>query len=364
MLRDELYAAYTWRVRHFKEGETNETTIRFTPNGRPYGFVERLKEDAPGAALDPAAARRIAEEEATARWACRPRPLRARRAGAGAAHRRTCRPHLHLRAGVAHAQRGRYRVRLVVSGDRLTEVTHFIKVPEAFTRRYAGMRIGQRVIGYGSVAGMAVLYVFAGIGVGLFVMLRQRWVLWRTRRRSGAGPSALLQALTAINEFPLLWMTYDTAVPQGDVHRQPDRDRSSRRFLGFSVFFALSFMAAETLGRRAFGTHPQLWRVWSNRPGQLEDASSASTAAGYLLVAVFFAYDVVLYLVMTRAVRMVVAVGGAAAPGRAGHLRAVALGHRQLAPGGLLGRVRCFARCRSPAPLSSATASASGICSS
>ena len=57
MMRDGLYAAYTWRVRHFEDGETNETTIRFTPDGRPYGFVEKLKEDAPGAALDAAAAR-------------------------------------------------------------------------------------------------------------------------------------------------------------------------------------------------------------------------------------------------------------------------------------------------------------------
>src|SRR5262245_55880186 len=68
MLQDRTYAAFTWRVRHFKDGETNETTIRFTPDGQPYGFVETLKEDAPGAALDAAAARRIAEEGAAARW--------------------------------------------------------------------------------------------------------------------------------------------------------------------------------------------------------------------------------------------------------------------------------------------------------
>ena len=39
MLRDGLYAAYSWQVRHFKEGETNETLIRFRPDGRPYGVV-------------------------------------------------------------------------------------------------------------------------------------------------------------------------------------------------------------------------------------------------------------------------------------------------------------------------------------
>jgi hypothetical protein len=68
MLRENLYAAYTWRVRHFKDGDPNETNIRFTPDGRPYGFAEKLKEDAPGAALDATSARQIAEREAAARW--------------------------------------------------------------------------------------------------------------------------------------------------------------------------------------------------------------------------------------------------------------------------------------------------------
>ena len=69
MMRDRLYAAYTWRVRHFAEGQINETTIQFTPDGRPYGFGERLEEKAPGPALDPAAARAIAEAAARTSWA-------------------------------------------------------------------------------------------------------------------------------------------------------------------------------------------------------------------------------------------------------------------------------------------------------
>src|SRR5215203_1324878 len=61
MMRSRLYSAYTWRVRQFKEGEPHETTIRFTPEGRLYGFVEKLKEDAPGPALDANSARGVAE---------------------------------------------------------------------------------------------------------------------------------------------------------------------------------------------------------------------------------------------------------------------------------------------------------------
>src|SRR5206468_668079 len=64
---------------------------------------------------------------------------------------------------------GRYRVRLVVSGDRLTDVTHFIKVPEAFSRRYANMRSANEAIGVGAVVGLAIVYIVGGIGIGLFI---------------------------------------------------------------------------------------------------------------------------------------------------------------------------------------------------
>ncbi len=68
MLQDGSYAAYRWVVRHFKEGETNEVRIRFTPAGEPYGFYERIPEDDPGAALGAEEARVIAETAATGEW--------------------------------------------------------------------------------------------------------------------------------------------------------------------------------------------------------------------------------------------------------------------------------------------------------
>ena len=298
MLRDGLYAAYTWRVRQFKEGETNETTISFTPDGRPYGFVERLREDTPGPALDALAARRIAEEGAGSVWNVdlgRFMPVeqgQERRPGGRLDHTFT-----YERRSPA-LKEGRYRLRLVVSGNRLTEVTHFIEIPEAFSRRYASMRSANETIGIGSVVGMALLYVFGGIGVGLFFMLRRRWVLWRQAACWGVAVG-LAQALAAVNEFPLLWMTYDTAVPRATFLARQIATLGATT-IGFSVFFALSFMAAETLTRRAFGAHPQLWRVWSKGAGS-STAVLGRTVGGYLLVSVFFAYDVGLYLMTTRA---------------------------------------------------------------
>jgi len=298
MLREGLYSAYTWRVRHFKEGEANETLIRFTPNGRPYGFVERLKEDAPGAALEAAEARRRAEADASAQW---PINLAAfglveqgqeRRPGGRIDHTFT-----YERTSPT-LNEGRYRLRLVIAGDRLTEVTHFVQIPEAFTRRYANMRSANEAIGIGSVVGMVLLYVVGGIGVGLFYMLRVRWVLWRPAAIWGAIVGSL-QALATVNEWPLMWMTYDTALPRSTFLAQQIAALVAT-LVGFSAFMALSFMAAETLGRRAFGHHPQFWRVWAKGPGS-STAMLGQTVGGYLLVAIFFAYEVGLYLIATRA---------------------------------------------------------------
>jgi len=298
MLRERLYEAYAWRVRHFKDGETNEATVRFTPDGRLYGFVERLKEDAPGAALDAAAARRIAEESATTRWSVDlskftlAEPGQERRPSGRMDHTFT-----YERTDET-LKEGRYRLRLVVSGDRLTEVTHFIKIPEAFTRRYASMRSANGIIGIGSTVGLALLYVIGGIGVGMFFMMRRRYVLWKHAALWGVAVGGL-QTLASLNEFPLIWMAYDTAIPRATFLAQQVALLGAG-FVGFSVFFGLSFMAAETLSRRAFPHHPQFWRVWAKEPGASVPILG-QTVSGYLLVSVFFAYDVLLYLVMTKA---------------------------------------------------------------
>jgi hypothetical protein len=305
MMKNGLYSAYTWQVRQFREGETRETTIRFTPEGKTYGFVEKLPEDAPGAALEPGAARSIAERDAV-RWNV-DLPLftlveqgQKRQVSGRVDHTITLE-----RTGAA-AGEGRYRLRLVVSGDRLTELTNFVRIPEAFTRRYANMRSANDAIGIGSVVGLMLLYVIGGIGIGLFFMMRQRWVQWRQAAFWGMAVAGL-QALNLVNEFPLAWMTYDTAIPRSTFLAQ-QATLVVASFLGYSALFGLSFIAAETLGRRAFGHHPQLWRVWSRRPPAGDPAAipGASvqvlglTAAGFLLVSVFLAYDVMLYFVATK----------------------------------------------------------------
>src|SRR2546422_927850 len=70
--------------------------------------------------------------------------------------------------------------------------------------------------------------------------------------------------------------------------------RAGATFGLFSMLLTVSFMAAETLSRRAFPHHIQFWKVWS-RPVSASKIIFGETFAGYLLVTVFFAYEIVLY---------------------------------------------------------------------
>ena len=297
MFTSGLYHPFRWVVRHFREGEAREAQLWFTPRGDPYGFTVKLPEKEPGAALTPADARRIAEDAAGKDWnvALQDYTLvessREVRPGGRIDHAFVYeRPKIQIGAG-------HYRLRLVVGGDKLTEVRHFVQVPEAFSRRYEQLRSVNSAIGAGAAIAMVLLYLVGGCVVGIFFLIRQRWLIWRAPVCWGVFIS-FLQLLAGINSWPLRWLGYDTAVSVAGFTAQ-QLAMLALMFVLYAFVFSLSFMAAESLTRRAFPRHLQLWRIWSTEVAASK-AMLGRTAAAYMLVAVFFAYEVVLYFVTTR----------------------------------------------------------------
>jgi hypothetical protein len=297
LVADRLFSPYHWRVRHFKEREQREVTLTFASDGSPNGFGEKLKEDAPGAALAEPAARGIAESTATRVWHVDLAPFKP------VEHSQEQR----IGGRVDHAfvyelpdrrlGEGRYRLRLGVGGDKLTEVAYFIKIPDAFNRRYDNMRSANTAIGIGGALALAVLYGVGGIAVGLFFLMRDRWVLWRQPVFWGALV-ALAQTAATINEWPLAWMHYDTALSTRSFVAQQVALALTELVVNI-VLFSLSFMAAESLTRRAFPHHPQFWRLWKRDVANSREALGR-TIAGFLLVALFIGYEVALYFVATK----------------------------------------------------------------
>ena len=296
LLRDGPFHPYQWIVRHFRGGEVREVEVRFRPDGTAYGFRERLPEDASGAALDAAAARERAESGTGTPWEVpldRYQPVESsqeERPGGRVDH-----TFVYERSD-GQAGAGRFRLRLVVSGDRLTELTHVLQVPEAFDRRFEEMRSANEGITIGGGFLTILLYGVGGIGVGLFVMLRRRRVLWRTPLVWGAGV-ALAQLLAGLNQWPLLWMGYDTAVSETSFALQQAASLVALT-LAFTGVFTLSFMAAESLSRSAFPHHVQFWRCWS-RDGARSWPVLGQTLAGYLIVGIDLAFLVAFYWITT-----------------------------------------------------------------
>ena len=166
LLADGPFHPYQWVVRHFRGGEVREAEVRFRPDGAPFGFRERLSEDEPGAALDPDAARAIAENGTGAPWNValdRYEPVEAseeERPGGRVDH-----TFVYERTD-SQAGEGRFRLRLVVSGDRLTELTHVLQVPEAFDRRFEEMRSANEGITIAGSFAMLLIYGSAASASG------------------------------------------------------------------------------------------------------------------------------------------------------------------------------------------------------
>src|SRR2546428_1510955 len=212
ILKEKIYALYTWRVRHFKQGDAHEALIRFTPDGMPYGFYVKLPDQEPGDTKPVNEAQQIAETAAQGDWNidfARYRLVEASKDVKPGG--RTDHAFVYERQDERLGE-GRYRLRLVVGGGKLTELRHFVQVPEAFTRRYEQLRSANDAIGAFSQVVTFGLYILGFCGVGLFFMIRHRWVLGRQPLLWGLFIAFML-GLQQLNSWPLFWVGYDTALP-------------------------------------------------------------------------------------------------------------------------------------------------------
>lgn len=295
MIKDPYYTPYTWRVRHFKEFEKNETLFIFKPDGTAYGFIETLSDNTQGATLTSEQAQAIAQQAAQ-NWHITladyilVEASKETRASGRIDHTYTYeRPNIRIGNGY-------YRLKLVVSGDKLTEVSHSIKIPEEFSLKYKEMRSANNGIAFAATIAMILLYFLGGCVIGLFFLLRRRFVIWRPAIIWGVLIAAL-HVLTTINQLPMAWMNYNTTLAT-HVFLMQQLIGMIIQFIFMSIFYSLTFAAAEGLTRAAFADHPRLWQLWSrSSAGSIEILGR--TLGGYFMVAFYFAFIVLFYLVTT-----------------------------------------------------------------
>jgi hypothetical protein len=182
---DDEFPLYRWRVRLFSPGVERELQIAFSPGGRPIGFSSKVPQAEAGAALSADDARAIAVATAVRDWHVdfdRYRPLTASattQPGKRVDHEFIYERKLDSAPPIGD---GRLRLRLVVAGDRLTQLQRFVYVPEAFQRRYATIRSANDNIAAAAGVVAAVVYGLGGCVIGLIWLMRRHRVRWAPSR--------------------------------------------------------------------------------------------------------------------------------------------------------------------------------------
>ena len=297
IIQEKYYSLYQWIVRHFQENNSNETLIYFTPEGTPYGFHEKLDQKAEGAALTAEQARNIAEQQAQTNWDIDFNDYElVEESQVTQPSKRIDHIFIYEKKNTTVGQ-APYRLKLGVSGDTFTELTLDLKIPEGFTRRYEHMRSANNTIATAAQLFLALIYFLGGCILGLWLLLKKNYVLWKHPLFWGSF-LGFLQAANSINQWPLHWFSYDTALSTGSF----TANFLLQVFILFtlsSAMFTIIIAAAESLTRKAFGSHPQLWKVWSPQAAPTTEILGR-TISGYLLPTIKLAYIIIFYFITQK----------------------------------------------------------------
>jgi hypothetical protein len=300
LTRGDRYSPYWWEVRLFTLGAIDETVIRLKPDGAPYGFARRLPEtyvhDAAGKALDQDAARAIAETRAREDWGI---DFSAYRLLEHSQRTQTSGRVDHSFTYERPEALGDARIRLllVVSGDEFTGLAPFVHIPEAFVRRYEELRSTNNLIATLASVTAGIVYGIGGCILGVLWLARKHWLVWRPPVVAGLIVGTLL-ALASLASSGSSWFGADTTETVTTFWSKQIA-MALLIAVGGGLGYALVFMTAEGLTRRAFPQHLQLWKLWS-RDGAASPQVAGRTLGGYLFVPLELALVAAFYYATNR----------------------------------------------------------------
>jgi len=297
LIKNGEYSFYFWAVRLFKAQEKKEVIVWFTPEGKLAGFNEKLPEDEPGKDLSKKEALKIAEKTVQKLW-----PLafaNFKQMDYSTELKSTGRRDHSFTYEKKMSELGEGSLRIItrISGEKPTLVKKFIYIPRSFSLAFQKKRGANYLISFifGVVA--LILYGVGGIGLGIFLLFRKGWIIWKIPFIV-AFFVALVQALDQLNQFSLGWMFFDTAQTKIQFV-MPFIFSLFENVISSTLFWGISFVAAESLSRKAFPNHPQFWKILT-QPSASSLKLLGNTLGAYGLTIVNFFLVVFLYGIMTK----------------------------------------------------------------
>jgi MFS family permease len=284
---------WLWRMRWFRSGAKEEERVTLSPLGDLVGFRSVIPEDAPGGRPTQEQARAVALSFLAGRGLSRA-DLKPIEATPVARPNRTDWTFVDEKVGVRFAD-ATIRFTTTVSGGALTAYRETVHVPEVWTRNYERLRSKNEAAGQVDTLALIVTFI-AMLGVLLTKIVR-RDVRWRVVAAFGLV-GFVLALLSTLNELPLTLFSYDTASPlSAYLTNQILLGVLGAVATGAGVAFVVA--AAEPIYRERFPRQFSLAGAFSLRGLQTKSFLRA-VLLGYALVAFFFAYQAVFYVVAAR----------------------------------------------------------------
>ncbi len=281
---------WRWSNRWVRELEKEEFQATVTTAGELVSFSHLVEEEAPGASLEEAEARRLAESFLTDELG---RDLAALEFVEVQTQERPNRiDHTFswkLRDFAVSEAYYRFYVRL--QGDQIGGFGEYLKIPEAWQRDFAELRSRNETTGL--VATTLLILTILAMLVSFFSGVRTRDIRWKTAAVFG-GIAAVLTLLAELNNLPLTSFSYDTTDTYGSfLTRQLLNSLFAAAAQGILIFFLTA--AAEPLYRRYYANQIQIGGQFTPA-GLRTKRFLLGTILGLAMTPAFLAYQVLFYI--------------------------------------------------------------------
>jgi hypothetical protein len=281
---------WRWSHRWFKPQQKEEFRVDVSPAGEVVGFDHELRESAPGANLDSAAARAIAERFLVGVMRRDLGELEFVDTETEKRPARTDHSFTWKRKNVDLGE-GSLRLEVEVDGDQVAGYREFIKIPEDWTRDYQKLR-SRNISAQGVDQVFWILLCVAGLVI-LIRRLRDRDVPIRLSLGFGMVAS-LLYFLGQLNTFSLAEFGYHTTDSFSSfVSSYVSDNLLVALALGAAIFLLLA--SAEPVYREAYPNLLSIRRYFSWR-GLRTRSFLLANVVGIALTFMFFAYQTLFYL--------------------------------------------------------------------
>ena len=298
IIDNDIYSPYNWIVRSYKEGEIIEAIFQFKPDGSPNGYRIKIPEDYDSDNLDEEDALVLVEQNINNQWSGNFSDYNLIESSFKEMPNGRIDHSFLFEHDLQDIGEAKYRLRATVSGSIMNSVSPFAFVPESFKREFANIRSDNDTIAI--FANFAFLGIYLlGIGVtSLIIFYRNGWLRWKKSVLAAAFMALFSNILLNLNFYPTIWMAYDTASSKSQFLSEQLLGMVANGILMFFIL-AASFITAESLTRKAFPKHIQIWKTWSSNVANSKRVLN-DTIFAYLIVPIKLALVGAFYILMER----------------------------------------------------------------